>query len=77
MANYRCWDPDDCNEDGATAIVNRSSSESAAEEFAAKRYDKDDYPEKRTVCVRDEQGDLTRWIVTAEPSVNFVAWEER
>jgi len=76
MSDFRCWDPENCEEEDAKTIK-VSESEWAAE-WAAKEYMKrcwadTDWVTEILVHVRDEAGQLTKWNVRADPDVVFNA----
>ena len=72
METFKAWDPDDGDEDDAHTIE-AHDAEYAAEKDAEDNWSGDDYPENRDVNVRDAAGALTRWRVSAQPSVHFSA----
>jgi hypothetical protein len=72
MADFRCWDPENCEEDDAK-LVKASTAEWAAERYMELEWPDLDYISTMTVHVLDEQGLLTVWQVTAEPAVTFSA----
>lgn len=47
--------------------------ENVALRFAEDRYGSADYPEEQAICVREADGTLHRFVVTAEPSTVFRA----
>lgn len=67
---WRCWDPEVAVEADAKEI-HAHYADHAAELFAERRHSEDDYPERRTVHVRDADGILSAFEVRAEPSVEF------
>lgn len=72
MPMFRCWCPDDGDEDDA-AKVDASDAQSAAESYAEENYSDMDFPDEIEVSVKDADGRVTRWTVDAEPSVTFSA----
>jgi hypothetical protein len=48
--------------------------ETVARNYAERRY-ADDYPEQQTIHVRDTDGNLHRYLVSAVPSVDFLTKE--
>lgn len=69
MATFLCWDPDDEEEEDAEEdegnLVEAYSAESAAETYAETCNNRGDFAEERTICVRDEDGEVTQWGVEA------------
>jgi hypothetical protein len=66
---FMCWDTENSDEEDA---IEREAwdAEDAAKEHGEHGY-ADDYPEHQNISVRAPDGTLTRWIVTAEPTVRF------
>jgi len=69
---FACWDPDNGDEADAKP-VDASSAGLAAEVFVERRWADFDYTEETRVHVRDPERVLTKWIVTAEKTVDFRA----
>lgn len=67
---WQCWDPEVAEEADAKEI-SAHYADHAAELFAERRHSEDDYPERRTVHVRDAEGNLSAFEVRTEPSVEF------
>lgn len=76
MAVFRCWFPDNGDEEDGED-VSHIQADWAAEEYAEREYSDNDYPNETTVWVRDPDGELTKWTVCAEPSVTFKAVEAK
>ena len=72
MADFRCWDPENCEEDDAKTIK-MSDPEWAAEEYMKRCWADMDWVSELLIHVRDEAGQLTKWNVRAEPDVMFNA----
>jgi hypothetical protein len=72
MSDFRCWDPDNCEEDDAKTI-NAPDAEWAAELYMEQMWADMDYVSELLIHVRDEAGRLTKWNVRAEPDVRFSA----
>jgi hypothetical protein len=73
---FRCWQPEDGGEeeDDVHEIEAWDAEEAAKDLAKQRRYD--DYPERQRITVRAPDGTLTRWTVTAEPDVRFMARAE-
>lgn len=70
MPRFWCWD-EDYEEASEAQTEDAVSPDRAAAQFAGRVYCRRDYPQDQTISVRDESGELTRWRVTAEPTVEF------
>ncbi len=69
---FMCWESEVEEEDDAEE-VSAGSAEFAATNYIERRWSDFDSPETSTVSVRDADGRISQWIVTAEPSVEFRA----
>lgn len=67
------WAPDDSFEDEATLMLDCCDPEMAAKEFVEAQHGDFDYATEVEVCVKDKDGNVTRWTVTAEEVVIFHA----
>ena len=72
MAEFRCWEAENYEEEDAR-IIQASEAEWAAERFMREEWANLDYLDPFLVHVRDEQGALTSWEVWAQPDVTFNA----
>jgi len=84
MNLYKCWCPDDGDEEDAEDVPvggpldeptahSPARAMTAAEEFVEKRWPDFDYAEAVRVNVRDPAGVLTEWTVAAHKEVSFSA----
>lgn len=71
LVKFMCWATVESDEDDAKEIFS-DTPRMAAYGYGVKRYYRyDDYPAEQDVSVRAPDGTLTRWIVVAEPTVQF------
>ena len=76
MKQFKCWNPDEADEEDADDIT-AIDPEGAAEVFAERRdsYSGEGYSDKQTVYVRDEEGGFHMFNVQAETEVVYSAEE--
>lgn len=67
------WSAEDADEKDATLVMNVADAESAAEEYVSRNHSNFDYASEVDVRVKDENGKVTEWTVTAEETVTFHA----
>jgi hypothetical protein len=73
---YRCWDPDNGDEDDARVDADARDASHAAVRFVRRREERDgDYSERTTVCVRDRGGVFHAFEVHREIDVLYRAVE--
>lgn len=72
-SEYRCWCPDDGDEDGAQRITTNNGPRAAAELFVERNWQDLDGAEHVTVHVEDAHGYATSWSVRVTQSPNFDA----
>lgn len=67
------WVPDDSDEKDATLVMDVHDAEDAAKEFVEVHHSDFDYASEVEVKVKDPDGNVTEWVVTAEETVIFHA----
>lgn len=73
MSNeFYVWASED-DEKGATLVINCPNAEAAAREFVKGAHADFDYSDEVEVLVKDQAGNLTKWVVTAEETIVFHA----
>jgi hypothetical protein len=73
---FRCWAPDDCDEEDARE-VEAWDAEDAAKEHGEHRYSDSDYPGQQQISMRAPNGTLTQWTVSAQQDVHFTVREAK
>ena len=70
---FLVWDAANGTEEDGTEEVKATRPEYAAERFVETNHSDLDYPEEIEIGVRAPDGEVTRWKVTAQPTVEFRA----
>jgi hypothetical protein len=71
-SEFWVWASED-DEKGATLVINCRDAEQAATEFVEGAHGDFDYETEVEVLVKDPEGKITKWVVTAEETVVFHA----
>jgi hypothetical protein len=69
---FYVWASED-EEKGATLVINCRDAEQAAGEFVKGAHADFDYSDEVEVLVKDQGGNVTKWVVTAEETIVFHA----
>jgi hypothetical protein len=69
--SFLLWLPDDGESEADARESCGRDAESAATAFAKRRYSDADSPEEQRVSARGPDGEITTWVITAEPDVRF------
>lgn len=68
---FWAWATEEGDESDATLILDCVRPEDAAECYIEAEHGRLDYPTEIEVSVKDEKGNITQWVVTAEETVVF------